>query len=653
MTAKLSFKNLNIKKYIILFLGIIIGICFSIGYILGNYDPTNNLKDYHVGVLTSDKTNIAKDVVDELKLKKNVKVKYYKDRPSLVKDLNKYDSIRLGIVFGDDFGTTIKSVDDFNLKRSTVKLIQNSKINQMSSIINRSIGNELGSIVDNKVAYYGGKDLSKLVNNKIKVINKISKDISNQNNDVQKLKNVTFEKINYYSNLISDISSKVEQVKSDIANSKVNSILNYFQKQKKLLLSKYASMSKEDIFESLTKLSNDELMAQINELPDKNLASILRNNVNFYTSKIDYIKSIASSYHVNTNINIDVNKIKKDVGIINNISNILNKYLAVHSTNLSVEDHQLVVNLLNVNNSIHEVYSILSNDDFNQVKDAFNKINSYSNNDKVKFLTNIDLNELKGKLSDLETKKKTSTEMIDKLKSGLNQLADGTSLLKNELDSKLAKVDFNKISKVSSNVFSLLINPLDIRQQYMTPSQKSGEALVGFSLMLGLWIFTLFTNEIIFNKDGKLWKQYLFALVYLFIFGSVHYLCIRALNISVNYWWSALSVVFIGYVFYTIQRFFFKVLGPLANLILTILFIIQVTCSNATVPIELMNSFFVNTSKYVPLKYGTNIFRELTSVVNYNDLFNNYKSLSIFAIVFHILNLLITILKSKKGKNDK
>lgn len=638
------------KTWIIFVLCLIIAIFFSVGYVLGNYDPTNNLKLYKVGVVNSDKGSISKVAIKQLIKEKGIKVVNLNSKKTLLKRLNTNNDIRYGIVFDDNFSKTISSLDKFSLINENVNVYENSKINKMGTLINKSLTNELSHIFDLIVGKYSGPSISKLLKNKINEIQNLAKKVSKENLEVKDLKDDTFSKITYYENLIKKINFDVDNFKGKLGIDHIKKIFSKLNNEKEYFINKYGNKSKSELFEMITKNNFSSLKSDINNINNNKVKSFMQSNISSIDKNIDIIHDTLSKLYIDSNTIVNEKMFEQLIKDNNRIVTAAKDFI-IDNPGISSKEFSFISKIYSLTSSLNDINLVIKTIDIDGIKRVIKDMDSVSDSDKIKRLTNLDINKIKLAVNDINNPKSKAKlqKQISKLKDGLNQLEDGMNLLNDKLQKALNKVDLNKISNVSLKLYQLLMDPININIKNTTPKQVSGQALAGFALLLGLWIVTLFTCDLIFKKHVNIGIGYVFSFMFLGLFAIIYNYFISMLNIKFSTINILDAIVFIGYVFYTIQRFFFKLMGPMASLFLTLFFIIQVVCSNATLPIELSPSIFGAIKPYIPLHYGVDIIRELSSTTNWKVVFDNGKYLLLFALVFHLLNFVITKLKETKN----
>lgn len=634
------------KKVVIIstILAFLVSFFYASLYVLGNNDNANNLQNYQVGLINYDEGNLGNIWVQKLWNEKNFKVLKYNNENQLKKDLSVDGKMQLGISINKDFTKTLKNTVSLT-RNANVKFIENSKISQMSTLINTNIINLGEEKLNELVGFVNAPNIANFIQEKVNKLKDLTTDLQSEQNSTIQLNQDVNEKINFYEQFMEKIKKQINEIKKDANLDNLRNILTKF-KENNLSLQQFKANTPLEIINKILNLQNLDLNKFIDSITDENLKKILN----------DYIQSTKNSlFELSKTLNSSNSKI--DVIQIIKIFNKSYEFLKRSVSKLNLDDK--AKNDLSYIDSFKSQLDLmlmnLQQINFKNTNDYLNSLKNESLEEFIKKIFNVDLNEIENVIQTMNNSKNKSEfdVKVSKLKSGLLSLENGITKFVNSFADIQNKFDFTKISKNSDKLYMLAQNPGNVQVKNITTKQTSGQAIIAFALMLGLWVLTLFTYEFILVLNKSIIKKVFWGTFLLTLFAIVHSMFITILNVYVsNIFAYIFAFNLIGWTFYMIQLLLYKIFAQKAAVFLTMIFILMVVGSGATVPIELMSGFYTFIYQFDPLHYCVNIIRELTHNPDYVVILKNSLVVAYYFVVSLSLILIINLVK-KGIKHEK
>lgn len=237
------------------------------------------------------------------------------------------------------------------------------------------------------------------------------------------------------------------------------------------------------------------------------------------------------------------------------------------------------------------------------------------------------------------------------LSNGLNSVNNGVSELNNGLRDGYIKINDN-LKFTSDDMANFMAGPVVLKDQSINEVKYYGEGLAPYFISLSLWLGAMFTNLgfTIIKRIRKFNSKVLDSFMVKFLIGSIiaalqavllSFVLVKGLRIdtvNVNYFY--LFNVFIALVFFSIMYSASDILGIVATPIMFIIFLLQLSSSGGTFPIETAPKFFRVIGEYFPMTYSINGLRMITSGINPYILKEDICVLLGFMIGFLILSFL-------------
>lgn len=252
------------------------------------------------------------------------------------------------------------------------------------------------------------------------------------------------------------------------------------------------------------------------------------------------------------------------------------------------------------------------------------------------------LNELNGKMPELAV--------------GVDKLYDGSKELSNKLKEGSIKISDNL--KVSSKEMGEFVSePMEIIEEPTNHVPNYGTGFAPYFIAISLWVGTLLMFFIITDKVdedidaspasvvlGK-FLSYGFIGILQAVFVSVVVLILGLEPANVPLYF--LFNILLSLVFISIMQSLIYLLGQVGRLLAMVLFILQLTSSEGTFPLELVPGFFKVLNPIMPFTYAIGGLREIISGVNYSNLSQNTIILTGIMIGFIVISVIM------KGHADK
>lgn len=293
--------------------------------------------------------------------------------------------------------------------------------------------------------------------------------------------------------------------------------------------------------------------------------------------------------------------------------------------------------------------------------------------------------------SDLNSGAKTLNSGADKLNNGVADLNDGASDLNsgaNKLDSSANKLNngakkLNKgINKAKSGVDDSITDaneqvskvdglaefasdPVDIDQKNVTSIPNYGTAFAPYFMSLSLWVGALLLFVGIYldtegrfkilsrESEHKVARSFMFLLIGLAQAITLALVVHKALGLKVdNVGLFYASVILVSLVFISIVQFLIVHLKSVGKLLSIVMLILQLTSCGGTFPMELVPKMFNVMYPFMPMTYSVALFKQSISDTKASEVWFNSGILFAILVVFMVLTILLSAIKSKKAAND-
>ncbi|MBL4931180.1 YhgE/Pip family protein [Clostridium paridis] len=260
------------------------------------------------------------------------------------------------------------------------------------------------------------------------------------------------------------------------------------------------------------------------------------------------------------------------------------------------------------------------------------------------------LNKLNSGSVDLANGLKDANDGAEKLSNGLN---DGY----NEMNSNL-KFTADDMSKFVSEPVALKDNSINGVKYY-------GEGLAPYFVSLSLWLGAMFVNLImsIIKRLDIVENKFLKSFIGKFAAGSLmtivqalilSFALVKGLKIDVtsipNFY---LSNMFISVVFFSVMYGVSYAIGIIGTPIMFVVFLLQLSSSGGTFPIETAPTFYKVVGHVFPMTYSINTLRMIISGINSSVLHQDIRIMLTFMFAFLIGGFLIKSLINVIFKKNK
>lgn len=257
-------------------------------------------------------------------------------------------------------------------------------------------------------------------------------------------------------------------------------------------------------------------------------------------------------------------------------------------------------------------------------------------------------------------------EGMDKLKDGSNELSNGMNELSNgskELSAKL-KDGANEAGDVKANddVYDMFAKPVDVKEARLNEVPNYGTALAPYFLSLSLYVGALvltiifpLRNPAISPNSGFSWfasKLGVMLTVGVFQALFVDFALMQWLDLEVkSVPYLILLSIITSWTHLAIIQFLATAFDNPGRFVAILILIMQLTSSGGTFPIELSPKIFQQLNQYLPMTYSIAGFRSVISTGNYELLWHNIGTISIFFVAFLLATLVYFALTFKRMKH--
>lgn len=245
---------------------------------------------------------------------------------------------------------------------------------------------------------------------------------------------------------------------------------------------------------------------------------------------------------------------------------------------------------------------------------------------------------------------------IPALTDGVSKLYDGSKELSDKLKEGSDEIS-NNLKASSKDMGEFVSEPMDILEEPINHIPNYGTGFAPYFISISLWVGTLLmffiiTDKVDENIDaspasvvlGK-FLSYGFIGILQAVFVSVVVLLLGLKPANVPLYF--LFNILLSFVFIAIMQSLIYLLGQVGRLLAMVLFILQLTSSAGTFPLELVPGFFKALNPIMPFTYAIGGLREVISGINYSNLAENAVVLIGTMIVFLAISVVM------KGHADK
>ncbi|RFU60130.1 YhgE/Pip domain-containing protein [Bacillus sp. V59.32b] len=257
-------------------------------------------------------------------------------------------------------------------------------------------------------------------------------------------------------------------------------------------------------------------------------------------------------------------------------------------------------------------------------------------------------------------------EGMDKLKDGSNELSNGMNELSDgakELSDKLKDgADDAGDVKANDDVYDMFAKPVDVKEARLNEVPNYGTALAPYFLSLSLYVGGLvltiifpLRNPAISPNSGFSWfisKLGVMLTVGVFQALLVDFALLQWLDLEVkSVPYLILLSVMTSWTYLAIIQFLATAFDNPGRFVSILILIMQLTSSGGTFPIELSPKVFQQLNQYLPMTYSIAGFRSVISTGDYEFLWHNIGTISIFFVVFMLATLAYFTLTYKRMKH--
>lgn len=263
--------------------------------------------------------------------------------------------------------------------------------------------------------------------------------------------------------------------------------------------------------------------------------------------------------------------------------------------------------------------------------------------------------QLNGSTEKLYDGEKKLYDGMKELSSGISKAGRGVSDSLLDADSRLNGTDGLK---------EYISEPVELNEQRINSIPDYGTAFTPYFVSLSLWVgalmmfFAIYLDpEVKFRRVSTNSKGFLRFAGYTLI-GTAQALVLdiailNGLHLQVkNTGLFILVSIIIALAFTSIMRFLLVQLRDVGKFIAILLLILQLTSCGGTFPMELVPDFFNTINPFMPMTYSVNALKEVISGIDYGYLAQNLVVLGGIALVFLVLNLVVSKLRLGKVLAD-
>ncbi|WP_164779545.1 YhgE/Pip family protein, partial [Paenibacillus kobensis] len=246
------------------------------------------------------------------------------------------------------------------------------------------------------------------------------------------------------------------------------------------------------------------------------------------------------------------------------------------------------------------------------------------------------------------------------LTSGVGQLADGSAELADKLGEASRESNVSGDKNQQADMFAA---PVEVSEKKLTTVPNYGTGFAPYSLSLGLFVGALLSTIVLpmrgsagRPRGGGSWftsKALLFVLV-----GIIQTLIADAillygigLEVQSTGLFIALSVV-TSLTFMMIIQFIVTMLDQPGRFVAIIILILQLTSSSGTYPKELVPVWLQHVGDWMPMTYAVSGFKAVISSGDFGVVRSSIGTLSIYAIAFAVLSLVLFMVMHKRQPKD-
>lgn len=653
--------------------------------IKASWDPYGNTSNILVAVVNEDKgskifnkdINIGDKLIDKLKENNALGWRFVDKKKASkgVEDGTYYASIEIP----PNFSNNLTSLVSEDVKKGEIIYTVNEKINAIAPKItdkgastiqlevNQTVVKTVSEVMLealNEVGITLETELPKLtkvesslieVQNKFKDIDKtidlassatvqIEDIVKSLQKDMPSIQNT----LNNSINLSNDVKTFLNDTKSSI-----NSISPVIKDDLEIInnISASASTAVSELITALDK-GYENAPELIDSLSNKlsSLSSSAKTLTEFLT-KLDKITPGHPLKDVISQLQSINNKLNNAIGELNNIKGQIANGEKPSLSNLngilkvSKDINNITSNILNnfdskivkpINNIFDEGFTVANNvlDVLNKAEEKLPKVNnilgtaldfSSNANDTVEFIK-----------EKMPMAKNIINELVDAVSKVNNSddMSDLISLLKNDI---VTRSDFLK-------------QPVDIVTKSLYPVANYGSAMTPFYTVLSLWVGVLLLCSLLSTEVHGEYKPFevyfgrgftflAIALVQALIvsLGDIFFLKVSMINPVLFVLISLFSSLVFTFIVYSLVSVF----GNIGKAMAVVLLVIQVAGSGGTFPIQVTPKFFQAINPFLPFTYAISAQREAIAGIYMPNLTKDIIVLSIFLIVFIVLNVLL------------
>lgn len=681
---KFTFDKFKNKKKLLIYIAIIaviamIPMMYSITYLSAFWDPYNKINNVPVAFVNMDKS-VDKDgkvynIGEELQknLESNNKVQWnfvsYDEAKNGVEGTKYYAMI----VIPEDFSKKISDAKDGIFNRPQIQYEANKGRNYVFSQISEKVANSLKSELTQKVQEETSKVMA---DNLINVKDSLAK----ASDGASKLSDATKQLSDGSKNLTGGISQAVEGTvllhngMKDAANGEENlsngidSLLGGLNQLKQGLSQKDERVDK-FVNGAHSLLDGADLIHQKTEEANEKILNGLTNASDGVNKVADYVdnangaleQALANFKSTGKFSNEDIQKIATAQKILDGIKQKdIKTSIANPLKNTATSLNPLVGKLEELRSGVKQV----ADGAFTFISTAEEKQKAASDG-VIKLIAGA--NELKAGSNKIADGLSTATGKTAELSSGLQKINDGAGALSNGLEQANSGTEelksglsdgYNqmneKIKFTADNISEYMKEPITINEQNLNDVKTYGEGLAPYFISLSIWVGAMVLNSLVLTKiepkEGEK-KKFIHKFVGKYLFGSLIVLVqsillsgilrvalgINTVSIPMFYLINAL----IGLVYFSIMYGLTYAFGLVAQAIVFILFVVQVSSAGGTFPIETAPTFFRNISEYLPMTYAVSTLRMVVTGINKSIMNKNIIILISFGLATLVLGFII------------
>lgn len=671
---------------------IVIGLCiipslYAWVNIKASWDPYTNTSDIPVAIVNNDQgatlngkpINVGNDVVNELKSNKSIGWKFVNQKNG---DLGVMDGTYYALIeIPANFSKNLASLTSDNPVKADIIYKVNTKLNP--------VANKITDVAEDTLVNQIKTTFVQTVNTEVfGKLNIAGNNIDQNKNNILKLKSSIIN-VNNNMDLINNVLSGV--------NSGAVGLNSYLQSVKTALPQLSSGLTN---IQNIT-VNTGDLISNTNSTLNSAFDNI-STNLQVAQAEVNRINGQISNISVGDSADQAKNTIttvKAQLSSVNDAINPVITFLeSINKTNSSQAVSSMIDNLNGIQGVISGEQTNLDNlassiDQAGVVKQSAldaaqsggtklstaisNAIANYNNNTRPALNTIgnglesstktageliNNANGLVTKMSDIVNNASTSTELaastatslqgtLNQFKGVISELAKNLSAINNENLNQIVSVMQGNPSAMGD----FMATPFNVKTESIFPVANYGSGMTPVYTVLALWVGALLLTSLLkvypVNMEGledtsirdrHFGKMLTFLSIgiiqsLIVALGDKYLLGVQTVSLSLLILFSVATAITFGIIIFTLVSLF----GNMGKAIAIVLMVVQLAGTGGTYPVQVLPLFFRMVAPLVPFPYAIEGFREAIAGPLASHVFNDFKALFIFSVIFILIGYFI------------